>query len=100
MYVVQNKKLAVYRYIRFCPESWIGEFIKQTTLDHLGITDALPFHSNGREYLAVAGKIGGVLRIDPSEKFVQELQIGNQYYFYLVTDLLNFKSCLLKLLFF
>ncbi|XP_014288838.2 uncharacterized protein [Halyomorpha halys] len=77
MYVVQNGTLAVYRYIRFCPESWIGEFIKQTSFENLGITDALPFHSNGREYLAVAGKVGGILRVDASEKFVQEVQIEN-----------------------
>ncbi|CAH1401750.1 unnamed protein product [Nezara viridula] len=77
MYAVQDGKLAIYRYIRFCPESWIGEFIKQTSFEHLEVTDALPFHSNGREYLAVAGKLGGILRVDASDKFVQEVQIDN-----------------------
>nr|BAN21322.1 unknown secreted protein [Riptortus pedestris] len=77
LYVVHNNELGIYRYKRVCSEAWIGNFVKITSLRDIDITQVYPFHSEGHEYLAIAGKDSAIWRIEPPANIIPEIQFEN-----------------------
>lgn len=76
LFILHKDEIGIYRYKRFCTESWFGSFVQQHSVEYRGITKIYSFTSEGREYVAVAGNDGGILRIDSMGTLSQEMKIG------------------------